>query len=299
MNKDALKEMIKSIMQEIVDEDTLGEQDAVLRERSAQARANKVAKNKLATLRAADRYAPDFLPKFKDGYRDGGARELKRQGRDLEKGMGTGTLPNDPRNRPDMKTMMSDPLQRRAAGAKAGARGITHGPNAAQKSAVSQQAAQQGLKKIPGTFGLYSKSGSAPAEFRSSKGALVPVKSSLGLSESNTGMIRLTNLLNESMIERRVNLVRVQTVLEKLYPELNETQTKKIMELCTEAHMVASQLNTTRYVRTESSLMEWKLLALVLDSKLSELKEEVVKACETKKIDSTTVVKALETVLEY
>jgi hypothetical protein len=112
-------------------------------------------------------------------------------------------------------------------------------------------------------------------------------------------MIRLKELLNESMIERRVNLVRVQTVLEKLYPELNETQTKKIMELCTEAHMVAAQLNTTRYVRTESSLIEWKLLALALDSKLNELKEEVVKVCESKKIDSTTVVKALETVLEY
>jgi hypothetical protein len=119
-----------------------------------------------------------------------------------------------------------------------------------------------------------------------------------GVNESK-GIIRLKELLNESMIERRVNLVRVQTVLEKLYPELNETQTKKIMELCTEAHMVASQLNTTRYVRTESSLLEWKLLAIALESKLNELKEEVVKACETKKIDSTTAVKALETVLEY
>jgi hypothetical protein len=115
----------------------------------------------------------------------------------------------------------------------------------------------------------------------------------------NTSAIRLKDLLTECMIERRVNLVRVQTVMEKLYPELNEGQSKKLMELCTEVHMFASQLNMTPYNRTESSLIEWKLMAMALQTKLNELKEEVIKVCEDKKIDSTTVVKALETVLEY
>lgn len=112
-------------------------------------------------------------------------------------------------------------------------------------------------------------------------------------------MIRLKDLLNENMAERRINLVRVQTVMEKLYPELNEGQSKKLMELCTEVHMFASQLNMTPYIRTESSLMEWKLLVMALQTKLNELKEEVIKVCENKKIDSTTVVKALDSVLEY
>lgn len=112
-------------------------------------------------------------------------------------------------------------------------------------------------------------------------------------------MIRLTQLLNESLLERRVNLVKIQTVMEKLYPELNESQSKKLMELCTEVHMMASQLNSTRYIRTESSVVEWKLLVTALQNKLSELKEEVVSVCEQKKIDSSTVVNAIDDVLLY
>ena len=112
-------------------------------------------------------------------------------------------------------------------------------------------------------------------------------------------MIRLKDLLNENMAERRINLVRVQTVMEKLYPELTDTQTKKLIELCTEVHMMASQLNMTPYLRTENSLVEWKLLVAAFQTKLFELKEEVVKVCEDKKIDPTTVVKALDSVLEY
>lgn len=112
-------------------------------------------------------------------------------------------------------------------------------------------------------------------------------------------MIRLKDLLNEHMAERRVNLVRIQTIMEKLYPELTDAQSKKLMELCTEVHMFASQMNMTPYIKTESSMLEWSLLVAGLRTKLQELKEEVVKACEEKKIDPTTVVKALDEVLAY
>ncbi len=112
-------------------------------------------------------------------------------------------------------------------------------------------------------------------------------------------MIRLTQLLNENMLERRVNLVKVQTIMEKLYPELTDTQSKKLMEICTEVHMMASQLNSTRYIRTEGSVVEWKLLVTALQGKLNELKEEVVSVCEQKKIDPSTVVKAIDDVLLY
>ena len=87
--------------------------------------------------------------------------------------------------------------------------------------------------------------------------------------------------------------------MEKLYPEVTSEQSKKLMELCTEVHMMASQLNTIPYIRTDSSLLEWKLLVTVFKAKVSELKEEVVKVCEDKKLDSTTVVKALDEVLTY
>lgn len=112
-------------------------------------------------------------------------------------------------------------------------------------------------------------------------------------------MIRLTQLLNESMLERRVNLVKVQTVMEKLYPELTGAQSKKLMELCTEAHMMAAQLNTTRYIRTENSVVEWKLLTTLMEAKLQELKAEVIKVCEQKNINPSTVVKAIDDVFIY
>lgn len=119
------------------------------------------------------------------------------------------------------------------------------------------------------------------------------------LKENNTGIIRLTDLLSENMLERRVNLVKVQTVMEKLYPELTETQSKKLMELCTEAHMMAAQLNTTRYIRTENSVVEWKLLTTLMEAKLQELKAEVIKVCEQKNINPSTVVKAIDDVFIY
>lgn len=111
-------------------------------------------------------------------------------------------------------------------------------------------------------------------------------------------MIRLRDLLVENP-ENRVNLMKVQAVIEKLYPELGNDQAKKIMELCTDAHLMASQLNTKPFVRTEVSLMEWKLLVAAMNAKLAELKEEVVRVCEQRNIDCRTVVKALDEVLVY
>jgi len=112
-------------------------------------------------------------------------------------------------------------------------------------------------------------------------------------------MIRLTDLLTESMVERRVNLMKIQAIMEKLYPELTDSQSKKLMELCTEVHMMASQMNTIPYIRTESSLVEWTILVAAFKAKINELKEEVVSVCEDKKIDCATVVKALDEVLTY
>jgi hypothetical protein len=136
------------------------------------------------------------------------------------------------------------------------------------------------------------------------------IKSAFGMKETaqrmdegvntSTGPIRLTSLLNESMMERRVNLTKVQTVMEKLYPELTTEQSKKLMELCTEAHVIASQLNMTPYIiSTENSLAEWKLLVAAAQAKMNELKDEVVSICEKKKIDPTTVVKAIDEVFQH
>ena len=60
-----------------------------------------------------------------------------------------------------------------------------------------------------------------------------------------------------------------------------------------------SQLNMKPYIRTENSLVEWSVLLSGFHSKLCELKEEVTKVCEDKKINPSTVVKAIDEVLEY
>jgi len=111
-------------------------------------------------------------------------------------------------------------------------------------------------------------------------------------------MIRLTDLLMEN-VERRVNLMKIQAIMEKLYPELTDAQSKKLTELCTEVHMMASQMNTIPYIRTESSMTQWAILEAAFKAKVTELKEEVIKVCEDKKIDSLTVIKALDEVLTY
>ena len=113
-----------------------------------------------------------------------------------------------------------------------------------------------------------------------------------------TKSMRLTDLLMENA-ERRVNLMKIQTIMEKLYPELTSEQSKKLTELCTEVHMMVSQMNTIPYIRTESSVTQWAILEMAFKAKVVELKEEVVKVCEDKKIDCTTVVKALDEVLTY
>lgn len=110
-------------------------------------------------------------------------------------------------------------------------------------------------------------------------------------------MIRLRDLLLENP-ENRINLMKVQAIMEKLYPVLNDNQVKKLMELCAEAHMMASQLNTKPFVRTETTMVEWKFLITGVHAKINELKEEVMKIAETEKtINFMPLVRALDEVL--
>lgn len=291
--------MIKGLIQEILGEETA--EEANLDERNKE---NKAMKDKVATQAGADQYSSRFLAKNQPAL-----NTLKQQGRDVQKGMGTGTVPNSPNNRRDMKTMMSDPLQRRAAGAQMGRNKpgdalnvkMGTGTQSSTNSAVPQDVqgkVKQGGKVVFGKY--FDSAGTFLGSVK--QGKWVPAASGQQagtLEENKTGMIRLTQLLNENMAARRINLVRVQTIMEKLYPELTDSQSKKLMELCTEVHMMASQLNMTPYIRTESSLMEWTLLVAGFKTKIHELKEEVVKVCEEKKIDPTTAVKALDEVLAY
>lgn len=157
-------------------------------------------------------------------------------------------------------------------------------------ASAAEKAAQQGLKKIPGTFGLYSKSGTAPAEFRSNKGELVPVKDQEGRLRENKTLLK--NIIRENM-ERRLNLMKVQAIMEKVLPEVSKEQANKLSELFTEISMMATQLNMTPY--TKFKMVEWQLSIGAVHAKLYEMKEEVMKICEKEnRVDLMPLVRALE-----
>jgi hypothetical protein len=110
-------------------------------------------------------------------------------------------------------------------------------------------------------------------------------------------MIRLKDLIVENP-ERRINLMKVTAIMEKVYPELTDAQAKRLMELCAEAHMMAAQLNTKPYVRTENTLVEWKLLVAAFQSKLNEMKMELEKSAgESNAALIAPALKALDEVL--
>ena len=282
--------MIKSLMQEILGEDSLDE-------KNMQNKLKKTAWQKSTGEKETDVRAADAAADAVSASRRGNAASAERgfaAAKDIEKEKG------------DTKLMM----QRGRKVAKAGLAGAQLGRATAKQSTPDIAGSQspvpqdiQGKIKQGGkvVFGKYFDSaGTFLGSVKQGKWIPAGQGQQAGtLEENKTGMIRLTQLLNESMLERRVNLMKVQAIMEKLYPELTDAQSKKLIEICTEVHMIASQLNTTRYIRTEGSLVEWKLLVMAIQTKLNELKEEVVSVCEQKKIDPSTVVKAIDEVLLY
>lgn len=112
-------------------------------------------------------------------------------------------------------------------------------------------------------------------------------------------MIRLSNLLVEST-ERRVNLMRVIAIMEKVLPELKAADAKKITETFAEFAMLVENLNSLPYTVKEYKLNEWQLLSSVAHAKLNELREHVSKLCtESAPVDLKPLVNALEEVLVY
>jgi hypothetical protein len=87
-------------------------------------------------------------------------------------------------------------------------------------------------------------------------------------------MIRLKDLLIENK-ENRISLTKVATIMEKVIPELTDTQSKKLMELCAEIHTIADDLNKTPY--TIHNYEGWQVLEAQFVEKLMKLKEEAEK----------------------
>ena len=110
-------------------------------------------------------------------------------------------------------------------------------------------------------------------------------------------MIRLKNLMFENL-ENRVNLTKLQTVLEKLYEQLSDSEKKTIHEVFLEMVMMVNNLNSSRYVRTEQGLVEWSVAAASFRQKVSELQEHIFKLSEEKAdINCSTTLSVLEELL--
>lgn len=299
------REKVKSLVREILK--TINE-----RSKEAKARADKAAMQT-----GADQYSSRFLAQNPQSPRD-----LKTVGRGVQKGAGTATMPGTPARpgggpKRDMTAMMSDPLQHRQAyqqgktsipgpqiGGSAAFRGAAVTPPRGQEPATTAagQAAQQNLKKIPGTFGLYSATGAPPATHRSAKGQLhkIQPKGKAGAPRPlPENKILLKNLISENTYNR-VNLMKIGALMEKALPELTKDQSKKLTELFTELSMMSTNMNGLPYTVKEYKLNEWQLLIASFHKKLDEFRSEVMKINEkSDKVNCAPLIKALDEALTY
>ena len=111
-------------------------------------------------------------------------------------------------------------------------------------------------------------------------------------------MGQLKDLLNEvtSQVPRRVQLMRVEAVLENIAPQLKEADQKKLAEIYVELKQLAEMLNETPY--TIFNANQWGLLEMVLKGKVAEFKllaEDIAE--DNKDVDCWPLANALDTVL--
>jgi hypothetical protein len=107
----------------------------------------------------------------------------------------------------------------------------------------------------------------------------------------------MKNLLRESA-ERRLNVMRIQVLVEKVIPEVTESQAKTLTELCAEISMRVTNLNAIPYTIFNAHV--WQLAIMETYMKITELREEVVKISEGGKSECCApLIKALDEVFTY
>jgi hypothetical protein len=104
----------------------------------------------------------------------------------------------------------------------------------------------------------------------------------------------LKDLLREST-ERRLNVMRIQVLVEKVLTEVTESQGKKLIEMMTEVSMMVTNLNALPY--TIFNAREWQFAVAATYMKIADLREEVVKISEdSKTLNCAPLIKALDEV---
>jgi hypothetical protein len=103
--------------------------------------------------------------------------------------------------------------------------------------------------------------------------------------------IRLKDIVLENT-QNRVNLLKLDAIMEKLTPELTKAQNTKITELCAQVHEMVDALNKLPY--TIFNHQEWNVLRLGLMGKLVEVKAEAEKLMGEGKVDVAHFIKELD-----
>jgi len=111
-------------------------------------------------------------------------------------------------------------------------------------------------------------------------------------------MAKLKDLLSEvtSQAPRRVELMRVEAILENIASKLSESEQKKIAEVYLDLKMMTDSLNMTPY--TVFNNQHWTLLEMIVRGKVAEFKliaEDIAE--DNKDVDCWPLVKALDTIL--
>ena len=108
---------------------------------------------------------------------------------------------------------------------------------------------------------------------------------------------KLKHLIAEN-IENRINLMRVEAILENLAPQLSQDDQNKIAGAYVELKMLVTGLNETPY--TVFNEEQWKLLKMVLAGKVAEMRlvlEDIAE--DNKEIDFFPIMKAVDLILTY
>ena len=102
----------------------------------------------------------------------------------------------------------------------------------------------------------------------------------------------------EGTTERRVNLMRVEAVLENLAHHLSEADQKKLAKAFVELDEVTCSLNETP--QTIFNPLQWKLMNMVLAGKVAELRliaEDIAE--DNKEVDCWPLINAIDLILTY
>lgn len=103
----------------------------------------------------------------------------------------------------------------------------------------------------------------------------------------------LKNIIREN-VENRINLTKVNAILEKVLPEMKKAESEKITEMFSELALVVEEMNQMPY--TMFNMEEWRMKVMATYFKVNQLKEEILKVCEGKEEVITPLISALDEV---